>query len=298
MERLVPASQDHTMGSQEPVSTAGIPLIKITESSSTQAVSCGRVPMKDGTSNDEASTVTGSSTVATDQTHDELSDSHGSAPFGPEEDDEGGDHEAFYPPLNPESRGDAPLYACSTSNKIISILLLNSPPPLATRERVPWMRLLKPDMGAIEQRLERSRKSTSHVNITTTRREHDVTFDMVIIRSYSQTVGDNPAVSYGPPIQLDWRYEEQLPIAIDEYEGSRGKRRVPRRFILNHYERFNILSYYCGFSDTEINDAQREADKIKRERRFTKILSHAGVVEAFLGSAARKTKRLIKCGRR
>jgi hypothetical protein len=124
--------------------------------------------------------------------------------------------------------------------------------------------------------------------------ERKVTFDSVQVRFYSQTLGDNPSVSCGPPITLDWHYEEELPMDIAEHQGSRViTRGQPRRFCLNYYQRCNILTYYCGFTKTEIKRAERQVDKARSQRKITVFLSQAMIVEDFLGSAARKTKRVL-----
>lgn len=52
-----------------------------------------------------------------------------------------------------------------------------------------------------------------------------VVFDHVEIRFYDQTIGDNPSTSSGPPITLDWRYDEEDIIKIDDYECGRPRRR-------------------------------------------------------------------------
>lgn len=65
---------------------------------------------------------------------------------------------------------------------------------------------------------------------------NSVSFDSICIRFYAQMVGDNPSVTYGPPISLDWDYEEMEAIAVDEYERNRPKRRNVRQMVLSHYE--------------------------------------------------------------
>jgi hypothetical protein len=128
-------------------------------------------------------------------------------------------------------------------------------------------------------------------------RERKVTFDSVQVRFYSQTLGDNPSVSCGPPITLDWNYEEEPPVGIDEHQGSRGvPRGHPRRFCLNYHQRCNILTYYCGFTKAEIKRAERQVDKARSQRQITRFLLQAMIVEDFLGSAARKTKRVLVGG--
>lgn len=165
----------------------------------------------------------------------------------------------------------------------------------------PWRRLPKLDMSTIQQQktnlrdrsiLQEADRAQTHRGI------RSVVFDSVKIRSYSQTLGDNPCVSYGPPIQLDWDYEDDDPVPIDEYEGERRPRRRMRELALNYYQRCNVLTYYCGVSETDIKTAQNEAEKTTRERNFTKMALPCMIVEDVLESAGRKAKRFVSGGRR
>jgi hypothetical protein len=50
-----------------------------------------------------------------------------------------------------------------------------------------------------------------------------IPFESVQMRVCHQTLGDNPAVKCGPPIALDWEYEEKSPaVQVDEHEGTRA----------------------------------------------------------------------------
>jgi hypothetical protein len=158
---------------------------------------------------------------------------------------------------------------------------------LAVREQGPWKRLPKPDMHRIRHRYSNPTKEGP-------KKDRTVCFDCVMVRHYAQTLGDNPSVPCGPPIQLDWIFEEQSPIDIDEYEGNRLKRWIhPLQMTLSQNQRQNILSYYFGFTQDELDAAGRSACRIRHQRKMTIVLQKALVVEDFLGSAARKTKRMV-----
>ena len=47
-----------------------------------------------------------------------------------------------------------------------------------------------------------------------------VTFGTVTVRAYSITMGLNPSTSIGPPVTLDWDYDEHRPTTIEEYERT------------------------------------------------------------------------------
>jgi hypothetical protein len=117
-----------------------------------------------------------------------------------------------------------------------------------------------------------------------------VRFSWVHIRSYSQTVGDNPAVTHGPPIQLDWDYEESEPLDIDHYEGARGKRRSMKQLSTSYYQRQNILTYFYGFSEEEVRKAKRQAKHIKRLRSMSASWSY---LETALESSGRTAKLFV-----
>jgi len=121
-----------------------------------------------------------------------------------------------------------------------------------------------------------------------------VGFDSVKIRSYNQTMGDNPCVSYGPPIQLDWDYEEQEDICIEKYEAERVfSRRSMRQLVISYYRRKAVLTREYGFSEEELVKAKKDAEKIKFKRAITNTLLPAMHVEAVIESAGRKAKRII-----
>ena len=120
-----------------------------------------------------------------------------------------------------------------------------------------------------------------------------VRFGFVQFRSYSQTIGDNPSVSYGTPIQLDWEYEEQKPIALDVFELNRAPRRSLRQMVLSYYHRRNVLQWQYGVTEEEIKAAKRDAKKAKAQRSMTNMFMGFQPIEAAFESAGRKTKRAL-----
>jgi hypothetical protein len=120
-----------------------------------------------------------------------------------------------------------------------------------------------------------------------------VAFGSIIIRSYSQTLGDNPSVSYGPPIQLDWDYEEHEPLKVDDYEDNRPPRRTPRQMVLSFYHRKNILTWKYGVSEEELKSSKKQIKREKFRRNITITALPIMHVEAALESAARKAKRVF-----
>lgn len=126
-----------------------------------------------------------------------------------------------------------------------------------------------------------------------------VRFGEVHIRRYAQTVGDNPSVSFGCPITLDWDFEVKKPTPVNDYEEKRAPhRRNANQLTLNSYHRRNLLSWKFGHSPEELAKAEAKANKTKRERAMTLVLLPTAKVEEVLHSAVRKTKRFAEQQRR
>ena len=70
-----------------------------------------------------------------------------------------------------------------------------------------------------------------------------VCFQNVYLREYGMVLGDNPAVSHGAPVQLDWEpQEEHDPVHIDNYDKARSLWRAKDRrgFLLNAHKRVKM----------------------------------------------------------
>ena len=118
----------------------------------------------------------------------------------------------------------------------------------------------------------------------------EVSFDIVIVREYGMTLGDNPSCSYGPPVCLDWDYEETKNLPLEHYEKQRAQRRAMRQMVLSYYRRCDILMA-AGYSTGEMKRCTREINKVKRQRDATKFFTPVAGVEAVVRSAGRKIKR-------
>lgn len=163
-----------------------------------------------------------------------------------------------------------------------------------------WMSLKMPPDAQIQQlRLTRSVSAPvsapASAPATCTdqqERRRSVSFVAVHIREYQQTMGDNPSCSYGPPVSLDWNFVENDAVPLDDYETNRGKRRTLRQMMLNYYHRTNLLKHYCGYSDAELTQAHKAAERVKSQRAMTKALLGVSKLEEVWQSTKRKTQRL------
>ena len=143
--------------------------------------------------------------------------------------------------------------------------------------------------------------STHKEEPTTTHQEEEpimrmrssVSFHEIHLRYYDQTLGDHPNTSFGPPIALDWHYEEAEPIHIDEYEEHRGSRRTLRQLMINCYTRKNLLRWTYGHTEEELEKATKASNKASFQRGVTKYFLPIMKVEEVVQSAARKTRRAV-----
>ncbi|GFH57827.1 hypothetical protein CTEN210_14303 [Chaetoceros tenuissimus] len=93
-----------------------------------------------------------------------------------------------------------------------------------------------------------------------------VNFSRVDLNEYNMTLGNNPSVSLGPPVCLDYTQahdeeeeQQQHTLSIDEYESIRnGKRRKPNhyRMKISKVERLQILKH-AGVSQKDIQSVER-----------------------------------------
>jgi hypothetical protein len=142
---------------------------------------------------------------------------------------------------------------------------------------------------------------------TNSNRFKQVRFSYVTIRNYDITMGDNPAVTAGPPIQLDWEYEEIPSLPVRDFEQFKLKRRgactlsfyVPisenRVLTISPDFRTGILRR-AGFSDWEISQTMRNVKKIQQQRTRTALAFPFYRVEYAMRSAGRKLQRTMGSG--
>mmetsp|Transcript_17128 Transcript_17128/g.24103 ORF Transcript_17128/g.24103 Transcript_17128/m.24103 type:complete len:323 (+) Transcript_17128:258-1226(+) len=175
--------------------------------------------------------------------------------------------------------------------------------PVSTRKGS-WKSLPKPDMEKIKATEVKRTESTSsffhHSPVASpkiNRSSSKVNFQNVTIREYDVTLGDNPSVSYGPPLSLDWTYSENDSMCVNEYEGSRNQRRTPRQMCVNYFQRVNILST-VGHTEEEIKQAKKEVKKTKNQRAMTRQFLPLLKVEDAVTSAGRKAKRIMGVGKK
>ena len=119
-----------------------------------------------------------------------------------------------------------------------------------------------------------------------------VKFNSIQIRNYDITLGDNPSCNYGPPVTLDWNYDEMEPISVDAYEEGRG--RPPRKMHQLHMlsrQRANLLKITAGVTDDELASVMDELRKIQKQRNMTRMTLPLMKLQDAAESASRKWQR-------
>jgi len=101
-------------------------------------------------------------------------------------------------------------------------------------------------------------------------RYRSVRFSSVDIRDYSICLGDNPSVSRGVPISLDWEYEPEHSHEINSYEHDRlDDRKDPDDLKLPSLQRVQLLKN-LGYSRGEIKEQTTEIIMVKQKRLSTR----------------------------
>ena len=94
----------------------------------------------------------------------------------------------------------------------------------------------------------------------------NVSFGTVQIRVHLPTLGDHPAVTFGPALSLDWQYKEMPAVDLDDYESRRAPRASSSKelFLSSIIRRHVLLER--GFTERDMERASELADAVKNQR--------------------------------
>jgi hypothetical protein len=108
------------------------------------------------------------------------------------------------------------------------------------------------------------------ISSTRTKKKKYVTFHKIEIIELAFTIGDNPSVSNGVPLTLEWVAQKRTVMAVDFFETYRPAR-CPSTWQLRIREasRVNIL-LESGYTQQEIDAAAKDAMMIRRLRRVSR----------------------------
>mmetsp|Transcript_51965 Transcript_51965/g.62592 ORF Transcript_51965/g.62592 Transcript_51965/m.62592 type:complete len:178 (+) Transcript_51965:101-634(+) len=118
-----------------------------------------------------------------------------------------------------------------------------------------------------------------------------VTFNNIIIREYRRALGDNPSVTFGPPMSIGWEYGSERSISFEDHNEMRRKYNFGSGVkILSRAEREDLLLLE-GYQIKDLRNAVRDVMRTQRARRTT--VNNYEIFTA-LEKIAERTKRRLK----
>lgn len=76
--------------------------------------------------------------------------------------------------------------------------------------------------------------------------------------------------SCGPPLTIDWDFDETSSFDVDSYESCRPPRRLVRQMIMNDCTRSDIIINSTDYTTDDINKVIKEMDLVKKQRQRTR----------------------------
>jgi hypothetical protein len=127
--------------------------------------------------------------------------------------------------------------------------------------------------------------------------ERQVGFSCIEIRYYEQVMGDNPAVTSGPPVGLGWKYRSMKnDVTVDAWERRQSpNRRYLTGLVITRHERTHLL-YDLGYSQREIALGVRDVLRIKSKRKQTYNNLRFQNMEEMMESSSRRFKSVLTLG--
>lgn len=95
-----------------------------------------------------------------------------------------------------------------------------------------------------------------------------IKFSTLQIRHFPIICGDNPAVTFGCPLTIDWQYDDEVTLSIDEYEEGRSAPRSMIELRMPSALRERMLRE-LGFSRMEIQQSTKAATIARNRRKRT-----------------------------
>ena len=129
--------------------------------------------------------------------------------------------------------------------------------------------------------------------------KRQVCFDSVLVHVHRVTLGDNPAVTAGPPITIEWEAESSHHFTVDAWEEQQERlyrREKLAQIRLSSDRRQRILKLYAGVSRKEILQSMADTKKIRQSRRKEIKLFEKSLHDGNRGSNAKNStwKRATK----
>lgn len=130
---------------------------------------------------------------------------------------------------------------------------------------------------------------SSLTSLADERHKKSVSFGVVSVREYNRIVGEHPETKVGPPIALGHEFVENPTIHIDEFENSKPESK--RSLRMSSITRKNLLLNVWGYSEEEVRSAEKEVQKIRKQRDLS---VNQGKVVTVVDNAVTTTKRKLR----
>ena len=108
-------------------------------------------------------------------------------------------------------------------------------------------------------------------NITTTTMPNSmkkhVSFHQIEIREHCRTLGDNPSVSKGPALAIDWESCDLGSVSLDDYERLRPPRRTKTELAVPCHVRETMLRHDAGITRGDMAAASRQRERVRQRAR-------------------------------
>lgn len=88
----------------------------------------------------------------------------------------------------------------------------------------------------------------------------------VHVHIHSVTLGDNPSVSNGPPVSLDWKKVESLMFTLEDFYLCKDETRSTKDLLLPKTCRREWLLAH-GFSKEQIHEVEKQMKSIRKSRK-------------------------------
>jgi hypothetical protein len=129
------------------------------------------------------------------------------------------------------------------------------------------------EVESVLRDIESTRDSTSAASLSSTSpstriSSSTVRFSVLEIRCYPMILGDNPSVTNGIPVTIDWKHDESVVCDVEEYEESRPPRRDRAELMLPSSIR-SRLAMDTGSSRKELQEQLRQVNIQRNQRRRT-----------------------------
>jgi hypothetical protein len=123
-------------------------------------------------------------------------------------------------------------------------------------------------------------------------RGSSVQFDSISVHVHTVTLGDNPSVSMGPPISIEWQAMETFTVSVNEYEETKPISRERQEMLIPVCVRESMLRD-VGFGRSDMVSATKTAHQIQVSRRKSEqdgaLANSVKQMFRFIGPVGRKS---------